>query len=584
MVIFAALTASAPLHAGITFERVYSTPSTDNGGAVRQTPDGGYIVGADTDANFYLIKTDSLGDTLWSGVWGGSNDEWARGVQQTQDGGYILVGFSLSFGPGNAAMYAVITDSLGALQWDTTYGGADWDEGHAVEMTPDGGFVLAGGTASFGAGAADMYLVRIDSVGDTLWTRTYGGGSQDYAYDMDATTDGGYILAGGTMSSGAGSWDLFLVKTDSLGNWLWERTYGGGAADGARSVEQTSDGGFIALGYTFSSGAGDADFYLVRTDSIGDTLWAATYGGSARDIGHSVCETRDGGYVMTGETESFGAGSYDLYLIRTDTLGNVIWDTTYGGTEDDDGTDVHQTSDGGFIVVGTYGASSSPWDDVYLLKLSPDGSLDWNDVGAISIGAPPDTVYTNSTQSVVATVQNFGNLPQTFDLAVAIDGYEDTVQVAGLTPGSTTQRTFSSWQVPAADSTIYVMTVCTHLVGDVDTSNDCVRKEIFAYDPTGIMESRSGVNARRSRTALLRNTPNPFRRSTVISYSLAQGSHARLRVFDISGSLVETLVEGATASGVHTVEWDCSDLPSGFYFYRLDAGEHSSARKMLLLD
>jgi hypothetical protein len=583
-VILGISTHSAPLYAGITFERVYSTPATDNGAAVRQTSGGGYYVAGDTDANFYLIKIDSLGDTLWSGTWGGMNDEWVRNARETQDGGCILVGFSLSFGPGGAAFYAVRVDSLGTTLWDTTYGGSDWDEGRDVETMPDGGFIFVGSTASFGAGASDVYLVRTDSAGDTLWTRTFGGASADGAYSVALTTGGGIIIAGETMSSGAGGRDFYLVKTDTLGNWLWERTYGGGVDDGARSVDQTSDGGFIVLGHTFSYGAGDADFYLVKTDSIGDTLWTATFGDSAREIGSSVSQTQDGGYIITGETESFGAGYDDLYLIRTDSLGNMVWDTTYGGTEDDEGRDAHQTPDGGFIVAGTYGADGSPWDDVYVLKLSPDGSLDWNDAGTVNIGAPPDTVYTNSMQSVVATVENFGNLPQTFDVTVTIDGYEDTIQVSGLAPDSTTQTTFSDWQVPATDSTTYVMTVCTHLVGDVDTSNDCFRKEIFAYDPTGILENRPKVRAEHSTTHLMQNKPNPFRSSTIIAYSLAEPCHVTVEVFDIAGRLLETLVDGEKKADSHTIQWNSGDRGGGIYFCKLTTDGLTSTRKMIVAD
>jgi hypothetical protein len=172
-------------------------------------------------------------------------------------------------------------------------------------------------------GLADVYLIKVDSLGDTLWTKTYGLLLNDIGYSVQQTTDGGYIIAGETFSFGTGSSDVYLVKTDTLGNTLWTRTYGGTDWDGQPSVQQTTDGGYIIAGETFSFGSGSGDVYLVKTDTLGDTLWTRTYGGTDDDDGYSVQQTSDSGYIIAGHTKSFGAGSNDVYLIKTSVEGEV---------------------------------------------------------------------------------------------------------------------------------------------------------------------------------------------------------------------------------------------------------------------
>ena len=257
----------------------------------------------------------------WTRTYGGSSYDYGESVAQTSDGGYIVAGYTYSFGAGGYDVYLVKTDAVGDTIWTRTYGGFDVDFGYSVAQTSDGGYIVAGETYSFGAGGSDVYIVKTDAVGDTLWTRTYGGSDYDYGRSVAQTSDGGYIVAGYTASFGAGSWDVYLVKTDGLGDTIWTRTYGGSDGDYSNSVAQTSDGGYIAAGYTSSFGAGYNDVYLVKTDAVGDTIWTRTYGGGNTDKGYSVAQTSDGGYIVAGYTRSFGAGEDDVYLVKTDSLG-----------------------------------------------------------------------------------------------------------------------------------------------------------------------------------------------------------------------------------------------------------------------
>jgi len=358
--------------------RTYGGTSWDEGYSVQQTTDGGYIVTGYTSSygaggkDVYLIKTNSSGDTLWTRTYGGIYSDIGRSVQQTTDGGYIIAGETESFGQGYEGysdVYLIKTNSLGDTLWTRTYRETNWDneKGYSVQQTTDGGYIVAGYTESHGR---DIYLIKTDSAGNTLWTKTYGRYVSDRGYSVQQTTDGGYIIAG----AGDDYYDVYLIKTDSAGNTLWTKTYGGVYDDEGYSVQQTTDGGYIIAGATDNY----YDIYLIKTDSAGDTLyhsgWTKTYGGTDWtdwDVGYSVQQTTDGGYIVAGYTDSYGAGGEDVYLIKTIASGDSFWTKTYGGSENDRGYSIQQTTDGGYIVAGwtdSYGAGGK---DVYLIKIKP---------------------------------------------------------------------------------------------------------------------------------------------------------------------------------------------------------------------
>ena len=194
-------------------------------------------------------------------------------------------------------MFTLLLVSLSNAQqrWERNYGGADGDLGYSVQQTSDGGYVVAGYTVSFGD-SIQVYLIKTNATGDTLWTRTYGGTSDDYGYSVQQTMDTGYVIAGKTNSFG-NFYQVYLIKTNSFGDTLWTRTYGGAGYDDGRSVQQTSDGGYIVAGWTNSFGDGN-QVYLIKTNAQGDTLWTKAYGGTDGDLGYSVQQTSDGGYIV----------------------------------------------------------------------------------------------------------------------------------------------------------------------------------------------------------------------------------------------------------------------------------------------
>jgi hypothetical protein len=257
---------------------------------------------------------------IWQRVYGGPGWEEGRCVDQTTDGGYIVVGFTDSFGNG-FQIYIVKTDSLGDTLWTKNYGGTGTERGYSVQQTTDDGYIIVGYTASFGNNE-QVYLIKTDSLGDTLWTKNYGGTGAEQGHFVQQTADGGYIIIGGSFYHRHRQWPIILIKTDSLGDTLWTREYGvvpGQGYEDAYSVYQTTDGGYIVAGYTDTVGLGHV--YLIKTDSLGDPLWERYYGGDSLDRGYSVQQTTDGGYIIAGLTYSFGNFG-QVYLIKTDADGN----------------------------------------------------------------------------------------------------------------------------------------------------------------------------------------------------------------------------------------------------------------------
>lgn len=393
------------LGASTPFTRTYGDLLFERGRCVVQASDGGYAIAGYTnslgagDQDFYLVKTDGLGNVQWNKTYGGTGIDQAYSVVQTDDGGYAIVGTTLPVGASNYEAYLVKTDPAGNMQWNRTYGGTSNDIAYSMVRTNDGGYAFAGITMSFGAGLSDMWLVKTDGLGSMQWNRTYGGTSDDDACSVVQTSDSGYAIAGSTVSFGAGINDFYLVKTDPAGNMQWSRTYGGSLSDQARCVVQAGDGGYAMVGYTYSFGVGGYDFYLVKTDPSGNVQWSKTYGGTSYDWAFSMVRTCDGGYAMAGYTSSFGLGDYDMWLVKVDGSGNVQWGRTYGGIDDDEAYSIVQASNGGYAILGTTASFGAGQDDFYLIKTDGLGFEEWSNpsIHVIDWGANTLMLYRDNT-------------------------------------------------------------------------------------------------------------------------------------------------------------------------------------------
>ncbi|MBI4654591.1 MAG: hypothetical protein HY752_06310 [Nitrospirae bacterium] len=359
-----------------TYEKVGSSNSANS---IQQTSDGGYIVAGLTDsfgitADAWVLKLDSRGNITWQKTYDRNSYDSANSIQQTSDGGYIVAGYT-SFGADyDADVWVLKLDSSGNVTWQKTYGGADPDYANSIRQTSDGGYIVAGGTNSFGAGYTDAWVLKLDSSGNVTWQKTYGGADWDCANSIRQTSDGGYIVAGWTAG-----YDSWVLKLDSSGNVTWQKTYDGGADwDYANSIRQTSDGGYIVAGWTYSFGAGNSDAWVLKLDSSGNVTWQKTYGGAGGEFANSIQQTSDGGYIVAGYTfTSFGADyDADVWVLKLDSSGNVTWQKTYGGVHYDYANFIQQTSDGGYIVAGETSSFGADYHaDFLVLKLDSSGSI-----------------------------------------------------------------------------------------------------------------------------------------------------------------------------------------------------------------
>ena len=380
----------------------------DQAYGVVQTSDMGFAIAVETTSfgaggwDFMLVKTDLNGNLQWNKTYGGAGTDYVNSIILTADGGYLMVGHTNSWGVGGYDLFVVKTDSLGNMQWNKTYGGLGQDRGYGAVRTSDGGYAIAGSTDSWGAGLADYWLVKLDSSGNIQWNMTYGGTNAEGAFALVQTSDGGYAVAGGEPSFGAGNHDFWLVKTDSGGVMQWNQTYGGPATDICRSLIRTADGGYALAGFTNSSGNGGYDVWMVKADGNGAMQWNKTYGGTNDDYLYAytgLIATTDGGYALAAFTTSFGSGasrasalipgvrSLDVWLIKTDSFGNMQWSKTYGGQGDDLPYSIIQTTDGAFAIAGFTNSFGAGNDDVYLIKTSTEGEtgLAWTDSTANSV-------------------------------------------------------------------------------------------------------------------------------------------------------------------------------------------------------
>ncbi len=358
--------------------------------SIQQTKEGGYIIAGETRYpvpagnevyDIFVLKLNPNGTIDWQKSYGGDGGDSAYSIQQTKDGGYIVAGRTGSFGTSYDA-WVLKLRPYGTVEWQKTYGGADWDVANSIQETRDGGYIVAGETESFAAGELDVWVLKLRANGIVEWQKVYGGGSYDVATSIQQTADGGYVVAGHTYSFGVGGGDAWVLKLRPDGTVEWEKTYGGVHHDTADAIQQTTDGGYIVAGFTESFGAGadeKPDAWLLKLRTDGSVEWQKAYGGGNFDRANSIQQTTDGGYIVAGFTESFSAkviGSPDAWVLKLKADGTVEWQKTYGSHNNvDEAQAIRQTNDGGYIVVGetwSFGYSNNIW----VLNLNTDGSID----------------------------------------------------------------------------------------------------------------------------------------------------------------------------------------------------------------
>lgn len=439
-------------------------------------------------------------DTLWTRIFGGSDTDIGNCVRQTSDSGYIIVGWTESFGNINGDIYLIKTDCSGDTLWTKTYSGIYSAKGFSVQQTSDIGYIITGSTY-VGGGAENVYLIKTDSLGDTLWTRTYSAGTiYNWGYSVQTTADGGYIIVGGAQGSGGfDDQDVLLIKTDSLGNELWIKKYGSSSdAEDGRDVCQTSDKGYIVVGWT--TFPGPYTLYVVKIDSLGNVLWERMYTSIGCAAGWSILKNYLGNYIIGGSIVP-----EDVLLMEIDPSGTMLWKQTYGGIDQDVGYCVVQTSDSGYVISGCY-SYYAPEGYVYVVKTNQFG----------------DTVWTKVCDQMPSG--------RGYYIQQCNDG---SYIIVGITLGGTAAN-------------IYLIKL------DMD----------FA----GIKE-----NEAKETSFLLKPYPNPFNTKITIFYTVPYYSNIMLNIYDLSGRCIRTLLNGEKPVGNYTINLNAKDLSSGIYFVELKA-------------
>jgi hypothetical protein len=502
--------------AQVSFQKQYAGTLSTISSSIIQTADGGYLIAGSTDntpagnGDIFLIKTDAFGDTLWTKIYDKLNsDDLANSVKQTPDGGYIIVSYIGN--PGDSLLGRILlirTDSNGDSLWTKSFATAGGESASAVNLTNDGGFVITGKSQEAG-GPGKMLLLKSDSTGNLLWCKSYEGSDYESGNSVIQTSDSGYIIGGGAYNI-SGFSGVCMVKTDSIGSPLWSKMFAVSIGSIAYSLQQTSDGGFIMAGYAqISVNPSVHGAYLLRTDGAGNLIWSKIFGAAPNCMGRSARQTSDGGFILTGFR--MGAG-LDTYLLKTDSIGIPVWAKTYGSTGIEEAYEVLNTTDGGYILTGA--TANGPWGSgIYVVKTDSLGNT------GCSFEAPGDT---SQTPHITITI----NLP--------------TVVTSG---GTTTAYPI----VMRGGGSVY--SIC----------------------PVGINEELH------IRNDIITLYPNPATNELVVNSS-ELGNNAELSIYNVFGELIfkqQTTNADASVStfGNKLQTVDISQLPSGIYFVRLKTEE-----------
>ena len=468
---------------------------------------------------FLFISVITFPQITFQKTYGGNDYEEANEVVQTNDDGFIVVGYTETFGAGNRDFYVVKTQPDGDTIWTKTFGGANYDQAHCITKADESHYIIGGYTSSFGAGG-DIYLIKIDENGNAIWTKAIGTQDNDHISKIRKTSDGGFIICGDIEHWG--QYKYYIVKTDSNCDTIWTKAYDYGIA---KSIIQTNDGGYALIVYPYSTSYWRYDFQLVKLNQFGEIIWSKFYGGQDPDfeIGFALEQTTDNGYLLAGRADGYGSGASDFLIIKTNNAGDSLWSKTFGGASDERAFTVIKTSDGGFLIGGYTGTFGGGFFDFYIVKTDENGDSLWT------------RTYGGSWQEMAYDIK------ETNDGGFVIAGYTQTYG-AGL---------FDFYLVKT--------------------------------DANGLLTGVENQNNHRIDFELYQNYPNPFNPSTRIQYQVPFISQVVLKIFDVLGNEIATLVNEEKPAGGYEVEFNAEKLASGIYFYRLQVADFIQTKKMLLL-
>ena len=450
--------------------------------------------------------------------------------------------------------------------WSRTYGGEFGEYCNSIVLATDSGYVLAGSSNSFGEGRSDIWLVKTDINGDSLWSRTYGDSASDVCFSMIQTTDGGYALGGmlsfiDIQNDFENSSNMWLIKTNAEGDSLWSKRYGGNGNEVCSSIIQTADGGYALGGFTESFGNGYDDMWFVKTNADGDSIWSKTFGGQWNDDCCKIIQTLDEGYALLGHTYSFGAGGSDIWLVKTDEEGDTLWSNTFGGEDHDYCGSVVQTADSGYVISGYVNS------DMWLIKTDASGDSLWCQVFETD-GNVGDVIQTSDDGFIATTDHSFFGGSYTW--IVRMNSIGDVLWSDTLSSGE------------------LLLIICTPdggyaLAGETSAFPDQPDMLLVKLGADTLSAPNIGGPVLIGDFILMPVYPNPFNSTTTISYGLPCPSQVSLLVYNTLGQQITTVFEGYRQAGFHSATLSASDLPSGLYFVQLKASEQVFTRKVMLI-
>jgi len=394
-----------------TWSYAYGGASYECPITLARTFDGDYVITGYSSSfgsgglNFWVIKLDSSGNIIFQKTYGGGGEEYSYWIEQTNDGGYVVVGATASFGYGGYDLWILKLNSAGDIEWQKAYGTSITEYGWEIHQTGDGGYIVSGKSGSVSCTNCKVLVLKLDSSGNIIWQKTYGNAIWLDPASVQVTNDG-YIITGNANTIGAGGFDFWVAKLDFDGNIMWQNAYGGPNDEFSNVIRQTDDGGYLVAGKTKSYGAGDFDAIVLKLDRNGAILWQKTYGGPNMDRVWALEKESSrfaacSGHILVADTASFGSGNVDGWLIKIDASGNIQWQKTYGGTLEDYILSLKSTTDGGYMGTGRTQSYGSGSFDYWVMKLDSSGNINH------SCGLVQDTHIAAVDSHFITTPTNF---------------------------------------------------------------------------------------------------------------------------------------------------------------------------------
>ncbi|MEP7170805.1 MAG: T9SS type A sorting domain-containing protein [Bacteroidota bacterium] len=503
----------------------------------------------------------------------------------TSDNGYAILGGTTATAFGGLDIYLSKLDSNENLQWTKIYGGPGNDQGGTVKQTLDGGYIISGDENGFGAGLADCYLIRTDSQGTIIWSKTYGLSQSETFWKIVLTSDSNYIAVGTSYSSGNQSGDILVAKLNDFGDTLWTRFIGGPVYDSGINLTPTDDGGCAICGRVYSYGAGLRDVMLCRIDANGNILWFKTYGGLYTEEGMAVAHTSDNGFIITGASESFSNNQYyDVYMIKTDSAGNVIWSKNYGGDNIDATYCIVEAPDGGYVVAGF----TDSWPHLHLRTNDPLTILgdDSSHVFLMKVNVLGDTVWSRAfggtTQDEAYALINapgggyiIGAYSNSFSGNDSLDAYiihTDSMGNSGchtffISPHIMNPNTITNSYIPT-------VTAAGLIVANAPTGEDTV---VFqTNDPCLGVSVEENISIQITGNIF----PNPFNTSATLRFSENLNLPMTLKMFDVFGKTIRT---EEISAPTNEIKIERKNLTDGIYFVEINSATKNILRTKIIV-